>query len=322
MVLDDVAQELYGLSPEKFTEVRNARAKEIIASGDRALAAEVRRLPKPTVAAWLANSLVRTRGPDVDALIALGPELREAQRGRARQDMRRLAERRREVIGELVGVASRRAAEAGHSMGPQVQRQLEETLEAAVADEDSAVALRAGRLSNPLAFIGFGGDNTPTPRASTEVQGAKKGQRATKRDTSGDPSRVGASDEKGRAARPDGQKVAPDAASEKRHREAERALAEAARALSKAQRGMESAQGSVQEARRRHGEASERHRRATKELRDLDRDRHASNQQLEKALQSCADAEQQVKDAARELKRRQRDLTSNSGETHGRRRPN
>ena len=174
MTLDDVAQELYGLPPEEFTEVRNARAKEIVAAGDRELAAEVRKLPKPTVAAWLVNALVRTRGRDVEELIALGPELREAQRNRARPDMRRLADRRRDVIRDLVGAASQQATEAGHSMASQVQRQVEETLEATVADEESAAAVRAGRLSNPLAFIGFGGDGTSTPWPPTEVRGARK----------------------------------------------------------------------------------------------------------------------------------------------------
>lgn len=41
MNLDDVGQELYGLSPEEFTEARNARAKEITTAGDRELGVEV-----------------------------------------------------------------------------------------------------------------------------------------------------------------------------------------------------------------------------------------------------------------------------------------
>ena len=85
------------------------------------MGAEVRRLPKPTVAAWLANMLVRTRAPRIMELIALGPELREAQSRGARADMRRVLDRRREVIKDLVGAASQCATEAGHSMAPQVQ---------------------------------------------------------------------------------------------------------------------------------------------------------------------------------------------------------
>jgi hypothetical protein len=128
--LDNVAQELYGLPPEEFTEARNARAKEITATGDRELGAEVRRLPKPTVAAWLANMLVRTRASRVTELIALGPELREAQSQGERADMRRVVDRRREIVRDLVAAASQCVTETGHSMGPQVQRQVEDTLEA------------------------------------------------------------------------------------------------------------------------------------------------------------------------------------------------
>jgi len=310
VILDDVAQELYGLPPEEFTEVRNARAKEITASGDRELAAEVRKLPKPTVAAWLANELVRTRRADVEELIALGPELREAQSNGARQDMRRLVDRRRDFIKELVGAASRRAAEAGHSMASQVQRQLEETLEAAVADEDSAAALGAGRLSNPLAFIGFGGDSTSTQRHPTEGQGAKKRQGA------GEVQRVGVERARKGATSRD------DASATKRQEAAQRALTEATRALSKAQRAMVSATLSVQEARLRHSEATARHRTAVKELRNADRAKATSDQELEKALHSCAAAEQQLKDAAREHRFRQTELNSTSRRKPGARRPN
>ncbi len=228
VTLDDVARELYGLTPEEFTEARNGRAKELAATGDRALAGEVRRLPKPTAAAWLVNALVRARGREVDELIALGPELRDAQRGGARHDMRRLVDRRRHAIRELVGVASELAAGAGRPMGPQVQRQVEETLEAAVADEESAAAVRAGTLGNPLAFIGFGGDGASDERRGAEVpgatsqsaekgkaprrakaqkataakksQGAEKRQGAKKRETSGDTARRSASDARRRAA--------------------------------------------------------------------------------------------------------------------------
>lgn len=309
VILDDVAQELYGLPPEEFTEVRNARAKEITAAGDRELAAEVRKLPKPTVAAWLANELARTRGPDVEELIALGPELREAQGNGARQDMRRLVDRRRDVIKELVGAASRRAAEAGHSMASQVQRQLEETLEAAVADEDSAAALGAGRLSNPLAFIGFGGDSTSTQAPPAGGQGAKKAH-------SEGVQRAGVQRAKKGATSRD------DEWAKKRHEAAERALTEAARALSKAQRAMESARVSVEAARLHHSEATARHRVATKELRDADRARAASDQELERALHSCADAEQRLREAANEHKLRQKELNSTSGGKPGARRPN
>ena len=226
MKLDDVAQELYGLPPERFTEMRNTRAKEIAATGDRELADEVRRLPKPTVAAWLANVLVRTHARTVAQLISLGSEHRDAEGRAGRDDMRRVAERRRQLVRELVGSASRSAVDAGHSMGSQVQRQLEETLEAAVADDESAAMLRTGRLSSPMMFIGFGGAVPTGPRPAQP--------RVPKRTSSRHES------------------------TDKERQAAEKALTVATRSLSEAKRALEAANRSVKEARGRHSEASVR----------------------------------------------------------------
>ena len=279
MLIADVADELYGLPPEQFTEVRNERAKEI-ATWDRDLASEVRKLPKPTVAAWLANALVRTHTPTVKELISLGPALREAQSRRRREDMRRITDRRRALIRELVGAASQSAAQAGHSMGLQVQQQLEETLEAAVADDGSAALLRAGRLSSPLAFIGFGGGSTSTQSPAARTRGVRS------KTTS---SRANADEER---------------------QAAERALTNAAESLSAAQRTMKSAKVSVEEARRRHNEASVRHRAATKELREADRGREKADQDLESAIRTRAEAERYVREATREHKSRLASLHS------------
>src|ERR1700727_424917 len=100
--LDRVADELYGLDPESFTAARNARAKEATSGGDRELAAAIKKLGKPTAAAFLANRLVRSETSAVDELIELGPALRRAQGGGQRAEMRRLVEQRRRLIGDLV----------------------------------------------------------------------------------------------------------------------------------------------------------------------------------------------------------------------------
>ena len=164
--LEDVARDLYGLTPDDFTRARNRRAKEIADSGDRQLASEIRRLPKPSSAAWLANALVRRHRVAVDELTALGPTLRRAQRRAARADMRVASERRRDLVSELVHAASAIAADAGLSLGPNVERQLEQTLDAAVSDDSAALALRSGTLSTPLQFIGFGDSAPPSPSSA------------------------------------------------------------------------------------------------------------------------------------------------------------
>jgi len=174
VTLAETAAELYGLPPEAFTGVRNARAKEVAAAGDRALAAQIRGLAKPTAAAWLANVLARVSPSIVDELIGLGPELQRVQRQGERDEMRRIVDRRRVLIGELVGTAAAVAGDAGTAFGSAVRRQLEETLEAAVADEGSGAALRRGHLSEPLRFVGFGPTSGATQKAGTREKNLRR----------------------------------------------------------------------------------------------------------------------------------------------------
>ena len=153
---DAVADALYGLPPDRFIEARNARAKEIAASGDRPTAAAVRKLPKPSLSAWLANVLVREHRSAVDDLLDLGRALRLAQERGSGQEMRTLSGRRQELVDHLVAFAADEARASGLTLGAQPQRQLEATLDAAVADESAAVELRRGRLTKPLRHVGFG----------------------------------------------------------------------------------------------------------------------------------------------------------------------
>ncbi|MFV0138119.1 hypothetical protein ACLGIH_34035 [Streptomyces sp. HMX87] len=63
MDLETVSDELYGLRPGDFTAARNERAKAARSAGDRELAEQIRRLRRPTLAAWAGNLLVRQQ-PD------------------------------------------------------------------------------------------------------------------------------------------------------------------------------------------------------------------------------------------------------------------
>src|ERR1700674_1951642 len=134
MARDDVGEELYGLPPEQFTRARNAGAKELAASGDRESAAVVRKLRKPSLTAWLANMLVRRHPVEIDELIDLGRELRQAQRTGAGGEIRRLGAQRQKLVQRLVVLASAEAKTAGHDFGSHLRGQLEGTLEAAVAE--------------------------------------------------------------------------------------------------------------------------------------------------------------------------------------------
>ncbi len=55
--LDTVGTELYGLRPTEFTAARDAQAAAARRGGDRELAAAIKKLRRPTPAAWLVNLL-------------------------------------------------------------------------------------------------------------------------------------------------------------------------------------------------------------------------------------------------------------------------
>jgi hypothetical protein len=149
--LDDVADRLYALPPEDFTAARGAAAKE---AGGKELRDAVKALRRPTVSAWLVNRLA-TEQPDLlDDVLALGPELAEAQREGQGEALRALGQQRR----ELVAAVTRTAVDgAGRTVTAQVRTEVEQTLEAALADPASADAVRSGRLVRALAYAGFGG---------------------------------------------------------------------------------------------------------------------------------------------------------------------
>lgn len=153
--LDAVADELYGLWPAEFTAARTEREKEARAAGDKALAAQIKSLGKPTTVAWLANRLVRDHEDELRPLLELGDALREATAVLRGEDLRRLSQQQHQLVAALVRMARRDAAEAGHRVGEDSARGLEETLRAALADGDLAEELAAGRLTGQLQHSGF-----------------------------------------------------------------------------------------------------------------------------------------------------------------------
>src|SRR4051794_15139096 len=147
--VEDVAEELYSLSPEDFTAARTAAAKQ-----DRANAKEISALRKPTVGAWLVNTLARTEPDLLEELLSLGPALAQAQRAGKGDELRALGGQRRELIA---AVTDRAFAAADREPTAAARSEVESTLEAALADPDTADAVRTGRLTRALSYAGFGG---------------------------------------------------------------------------------------------------------------------------------------------------------------------
>jgi hypothetical protein len=151
-----VADELYALPPEEFTNARNARAKAAQADGDRDLAAAIRGLAKPSAAAWLANQLVRRDRAALDPLLELGASLRDATARLDGAQMRALSRQQAKLVAGLVRRAGELGTPSGKPVSPGVAQDLDDTLRAAIADADAADQLMAGRLANGLQHNGFG----------------------------------------------------------------------------------------------------------------------------------------------------------------------
>ncbi|MFD7438027.1 hypothetical protein [Streptomyces sp. NPDC059861] len=156
MDFDAVADELYGLRPEHFTTARDTHAAAARKAGDRALAERIGKLRRPSLSAWAGNLLVREQPDEVEPLLRLGEGLRQAHHDLDGAQLRELMRRQRVLVSTLSRQAAQLAAQAGRPITPDAQREVENTLQAVLADPDAARQWAAGRLVKPLdAAVGF-----------------------------------------------------------------------------------------------------------------------------------------------------------------------
>ncbi|MEA2508761.1 MAG: hypothetical protein QOG21_843 [Actinomycetota bacterium] len=151
---DGATDELYAAPLDEFTARRNVRAKELSGAGDKERAAEVKRLAKPSVAAWTLNQLARSDPTGVNDLLESAGRLRAAQRGEG-GDLRDLNAEVRSQVAKLLGEAQGITEASGRQATQQLKNLVTQSLMAAAADEEAGAALRAGRLSRELEPGGF-----------------------------------------------------------------------------------------------------------------------------------------------------------------------
>lgn len=147
VTLEGIAAELYALPLPEFTAARNARAKEL---DDARLAAEVRALRKPLLAAWVVNLFARERVTQLREALDLASDLREAQAELDAAALTSLNRQRRALIRALAQQAEELAAEHGEHITQSTADAVEQTLNAAMFDADAAIAVASGRLVRPL----------------------------------------------------------------------------------------------------------------------------------------------------------------------------
>jgi hypothetical protein len=145
----DPLDRLFEAPPDEFVTERDELVRSLKEEGQDDLAAEAKALRKPTLPAWALNQLARRRRKNLQALLAASRDLRGAQRGGDPEKLRRLAQRRRELILTLTEAAGEIVAEQGTPTDAS-RRAIEVTLESASADPGASEELLRGRLARPL----------------------------------------------------------------------------------------------------------------------------------------------------------------------------
>jgi hypothetical protein len=147
--VDEAERErLYGLPLERFTEERDALAKQLRQDGRRDEADAVKKLPKPSVPAWTVNRLARARSKDVARLLEAASSMRQSP-GEA-------AGAFRSAVDDLVHEARELLERERGSASDAVVQRVETTLRAGAAGADAdRDALLRGVLATELEPAGF-----------------------------------------------------------------------------------------------------------------------------------------------------------------------
>lgn len=226
------ASALYELPASEFTAARNARAKALRQENSE-LAAEVGKLPKPTVAAAAVNTLARRDPSEVRALIQAGKRLRDAQEravaGRSGGENLQEAVREHRAALERVQREVRRLR-----LSESVLERAVSTFRAASIDPELQPLLERGLLSREVDSAGFAID----PTLAVAPVGTRRSPPARKNTA------------KQRQAARTTLKAAKETLAEARRAAtaAERELTRAQRAADEAARAVEIAEGDVAEA--------------------------------------------------------------------------
>jgi hypothetical protein len=250
MADEDPIDRLYGLPLEEFVAARDALAKELRAGGDRERAAEVKKLGKPTRAAWAVNRLARDRPKELGALVDAGAALAGAQEqlleGADADVLRGAAEAARRLVDALAD-----ESEADGATRDKVRA----TLHAATVDEEVRNEVASGRLVKERSASGFGGLDA---LIAAGMKGRPTGGKAKAKGAKAKPKTKGAKAASATRAPPTPK--GPDAREVRRRRDALRRAkedeAEAEDALSGAQRSLSQVEATLA-ARRRELENAE-----------------------------------------------------------------
>lgn len=267
---------LYVGSPADFVSERNAQAAQ---ASDPVLAAQIRALKKPSVAAWVVNVFAHERADQLGEALQLAEDLREAQADLDAKALSQLGRERRALTSRLAAAAVELADARGDRVTPSTRDAVERTITAAFFDPIAAAAVASGRLIRELA---------PSGDHSEIADGLVGGGPPSKRETAATP--------------PD------EVAARRDRRDAERALREADRAHARAVRDAASADRALRVASLRIDELDRRERDLEAELEAVRNDAKRAHADAERADGEQRGLAERVSETETALRRAQKIL--------------
>jgi hypothetical protein len=323
-LLQGELERLYALPPAAFTGARNELAVRLRREGQRAAAAEVKALPRPTASSWAASRLMRLEPARFRALLAAGGQARQAQRqvlgggastAAAAARLRDALRHARTLIEELRQRGLELLGSSGSPASPSTADRLSADLQALAFTAGAESAIARGWLDHDLEAPGF------EVLAGLQAAAGGAGQRA--------PSRVrpaGKATAREPIRRPEPQQPAAQEEPPPRHpsaREEARARVQAARERQEQAR-RERDRAFLQQARERQrarlAEAEAAVQQAAAESERLAAAAAAAEREAVAAESEAADARQRAGEARREAERarrgaeRARQLLDSAGE--------
>jgi hypothetical protein len=300
--LEEATTELYALTPAGFTARRTELAAQARKEGSKDLAKAISELRRPTVSAWLVNQLARGAGgaeQEIEELEELGTDLRAAQAELDGPKMKELAKRRQKLVAALIRRADTIGDDDGQKVSPGIRRELEETLGAAIADEQASLAVTSGRLTRALVYAGFGEVDVSEATATPVTANRRHLKSAPKHRPEQGDSADSASDGKSGTGGVDD--TADQTAADRRHEAAAAARRAAVEAAELAREDEAAAVDELQAAAQHQEEVRAEEARLTKTLDDLQREIVRVRHELDDLTRSLAAAD-------RDHQRRQRQV--------------
>lgn len=180
---DERLDALYREHPDEFVAGRNALAKELRAEGDKAGADEVKKLRRPSPAAWLVNRVSADNPDEIRAFAEATDELAEAQRRLLEDEgdpteLREAAAEERRLLDGLVGEA-REVASGRGKVSESVIDKVTQTLRAMGVDGELREAALRGRVERERSVATVSGDDDLMAGLAASLP-AKKGRSKAK----------------------------------------------------------------------------------------------------------------------------------------------